>query len=647
MATAAATIFVGGDRLLPYRVHLEQRSDWHHRFEVTISTEKAKVMGVDMKASESNIIDNAIAYAGEAIEITVDRSVGSLTFKGYVTDVQVDETYAGDAFVILKGFSPTYLLDGQRSVACFEEQGLKDISGNILQDFPSNIKQAVNPKYTDVIPYVVRYKETQYQFLSRLAATYGEWFYYDGQQLVFGDLPAKSPMVKLTFGSDSMLSFNYGLNVRPTSFKQHFYKYEDNAPVEHSVSSFKPGWLDAHSKQSLKASEELFKEEGLNPVDHHIADSNHIKYIAEAKKSGILSDVMIFRGQSADPRIAVGAEVEVSSRKGFIGKYRVTSVVHSFDSNRDYYNIFQAIPATSLTPPVNRGVVMPEAEPQVAEVTDNNDPDKLGRVRVKFKWEGGTTPWIRVLTNYAGPGASEGVTGSYFIPEIGDEVFVEFEHNNPARPYVVGSLYHGSTAPDFADPSDNLKAIKTRSGHKLVFDDTDGKESILITDKKGNLLTIQTFEDSITVNAGDHITINAGKSISIEAGQTIAMRSGNSITLASGSISLIAGSTVSVNAGSAYNLITTNKMENVSANTLLKTKNLTNYVSDNFSSTAKVINQTAKKDINSKAKKNILISAESKLDQRGGSVDVNAKKGKVKVKAKGNTELKGKQVKSN
>lgn len=647
MATAKSIIYIGGQKLLPYHIQIEQRSDRHHWFEIMISTEKARVLDNASMPTESLAIENAIGYAGKELEITIERPGSSFNFKGIATDVQLDETYAGDSFIILKGFSPTYLLDAQPSVASFEDMGLKDIFNETISGFPANVGKEVKPKYTDSIPFVVRYKETQYQFLSRLAATYGEWFYYDGQKIIFGDLPSQNPQVKLKFGSDSMLKFNYGINLRASAFKQQFYKYQDNGPLEKSAASFTPGWLDPQSKTAHDLSAELFTEEGLDPVSHAINDNNHIKYLAEAKKSSTVGDAMIFKGKSADPRITVGAEVEVSSKKGFIGKYRVLSVSHTFDSNRDYFNLFRAIPASTVSPPRNRSIQHPLAEPQAAEVVENNDPDKLGRVRVKFKWQQGSTPWIRVITNYAGPGQSEGVTGTYFVPEIGDEVFVEFEQGNPARPYVVGSNYHGGIPADFADPANNLKAIKTRSGHILQFDDTDGDESILITDKKGNLLRIETSGESILINAGESITIKAGSSISLNAGNTISLVSGSSISLTTASISLLAGASVNVNAGSAYNLNTTNKTEIVSSNTTLRTKNMINFVSKNMSLTADNINQTAKTDITNKAKKNILISADSKLNQRAGSIDVNAKKGKVRVKAKGNTELKGKQVKSN
>ncbi len=223
MATATASIYIDGVKLLPYHVQVDQHSDWHHQFKITIATEKAKVMDTP-DAPESATIDNAIAYAGDVAEITIERHNGTFNFKGYITDVYVDQTYAGDSYIILKGYAPTYLLEGQQSVASFEDKSLKDIFNEVISDFPANLSTEVNPKFSSPIPYVVRYKETQYQFLSRLAATYGEWFYYDGQKIVFGDLPSKNPEVKLTFGSDSMLSFNYSINLRPSAFKQQFYK---------------------------------------------------------------------------------------------------------------------------------------------------------------------------------------------------------------------------------------------------------------------------------------------------------------------------------------------------------------------------------------------------------------------------------------
>jgi len=166
---------------------------------------------------------------------------------------------------------------------------------------------------------------------------------------------------------------------------------------------------------------------------------------------------------------------------------------------------------TVTAPLVNKNVFKPKAESQVAIVKENNDPDSLGRVRVKFNWQQGEdrTPWIRQITGHASSDR-----GMYFVPEIGDEVYVDFEQGNPDRPFIVGTTYRGNGAPEFFDPDNNLKSIKTRSGHTILLNDKDGEESITINDKNGNVIHLDTKEKNITISAQETITL-AAKDINV------------------------------------------------------------------------------------------------------------------------------------
>jgi len=164
---------------------------------------------------------------------------------------------------------------------------------------------------------------------------------------------------------------------------------------------------------------------------------------------------------------------------------------------------------------------LPRAEQQIARVTDNNDPKGLGRVRVQFIWQEKhqtKTPWIRVVQPHAGGGK-----GFYFIPEIGEEVWVDFEDQNAERPFVVGSNYNGKEYSPFHNTNNDIKAIQTRSGHKLVFTED---ESILLSDKNGNTLRFDTQGKNIEISAPETISIrcknfelNASQNIKTEAGQ--------------------------------------------------------------------------------------------------------------------------------
>ena len=204
-----------------------------------------------------------------------------------------------------------------------------------------------------------------------------------------------------------------------------------------------------------------------------------------------------------------------------------------------------------------KNVVVPIAEPQIATVTDNQDPDNQGRVRVQMLWQqeqGLETDWVRVMTSDAG--SSDEVSknrGFMFIPEIGDQVLVCFRYNDADRPFVLGSIYHGKTGAG-GGPDNNIKTLSTRSGHTIQLDDTKGGEKITITDKKKNTVIIDTVGNSITINANSSIDMNA-PSITMNA-TTISMLAKGAITMNAGAaIEGAAGTMVTFGAGVSTSLI--------------------------------------------------------------------------------------------
>ena len=118
----------------------------------------------------------------------------------------------------------------------------------------------------------------------------------------------------------------------------------------------------------------------------------------------------------------------------------------------------------------------------VALVTDNHDPEELGRVKIKFPWMGEEAgeAWARLATLMGGK-----ERGTVFYPEVDDEVLVVFEQSNINYPYVIGALWNGKDKPPEtnSDGKNNIKMIKSRAGHTIKIDDTDGKEKIEIIDK--------------------------------------------------------------------------------------------------------------------------------------------------------------------
>lgn len=142
-----------------------------------------------------------------------------------------------------------------------------------------------------------------------------------------------------------------------------------------------------------------------------------------------------------------------------------------------------------------------------ALVTNNkDDPGALGRVKVRYPWLGKDAEgyWARIAAPMAGKNR-----GVYFLPDVDDEVLVAFEHGDARFPYVIGSLWNGKdTQPEKNDGKNNVRVIKSPSGHVIRLTDHD-KAKIEVIDSKGNSIVIDTDNNSITIKSNKDITLSA------------------------------------------------------------------------------------------------------------------------------------------
>lgn len=220
-----------------------------------------------------------------------------------------------------------------------------------------------------------------------------------------------------------------------------------------------------------------------------------------------------------------------------VGEFTVITIDHYCDGQGNYFNDFTAVPATVKVPPV-KPFPDPYCETQSAIVTDNNDKNSLGRVRVQFHWmkPPEKSPWLRMTTPHAGNGK-----GVYIIPETGEEVLVGFEGGNPLKPFVIGALFHGEAKTGFGNPGNDIKAIQTRSGNKIIMDDRKG--SVLLEDRNGN---------NINMDGGGKITVRAGQHMVFECGSTtIELKKDGTIRFAGEKIEIIATKDVKMRSGMA------------------------------------------------------------------------------------------------
>jgi uncharacterized protein involved in type VI secretion and phage assembly len=170
----------------------------------------------------------------------------------------------------------------------------------------------------------------------------------------------------------------------------------------------------------------------------------------------------------------------------------------------------------------------------VGVVTNNQDPEGMGRVKVKFPWlsDEDESNWARVAAPTAGKGG-----GIYFLPDVDDEVLVAFEHGDVRFPYVVGALWNGAAKPPAAndDGKNNVRVIKSRSGHVVRLTDDDGKEMIEIIDKSAqNSIVFDTAKNTITITSAKDIVLSAAQgTIKLDA-QNVEVKSSANVKIEAG-----------------------------------------------------------------------------------------------------------------
>lgn len=188
-------------------------------------------------------------------------------------------------------------------------------------------------------------------------------------------------------------------------------------------------------------------------------------------------------------------------------------------------------------------------------VTNNQDPEKLGRVKVKLPRLSGDdeSNWARIATLMAGKDR-----GAFFLPEVNDEVLVAFECGDINLPCIIGALWNGQDKPfeTNSDGKNDKRVIKSRSGHLIRLDDKDGAEKIEIIDKSGkNLITIDTKSNRITISSDKDIELSAKKGkitinaqdIELKSSASTKVESGAGMDLKASAKMTVKGATVEIN----------------------------------------------------------------------------------------------------
>lgn len=549
-------VTVKGEEQKFVSLHLRQGFNRHHTFTVVVNY-------LSPNNTFQQTPEKFIGYIGETASISfVHRQTGeSYDFEGIITQVEMVGSMGETGGVAIHGTSPTILYENNRTLDSWMDQSLSTIIKEATQEY-GKVNLVSNPKYAAPIPYMAQYNESVFDFMNRLSALYGEWFYYDGTKVYFGK-PDRDNTEKIVYDMD-LEEVRLVANLVPGKSARYDYVAQENK--QHNADTpAKPDGMNDLQSIAHSCSEKAYTAKTTSAADPHVTDKAELDEQMRIVKNASGANLLNIKGIGKTCRIRIGEIIDVSFPDRMklppLGKFRIVGIEHEVRRDGHYSNSFVGVPDGTVHIPVP-DVKRPLALPELATVKENNDDKGQGRVKVAFDWQknGKTTNWIRVQTPNAGvSGAVPKNRGWVFVPEIGDQVMVSYEHGNPDRPYVTGSVFHSGSGKG-GDKDNKVKSIITRSGNAIVFDDETG--SIVITDQTGKQLIMLDGTDAITVMAKKSITLTNeaesvivmdDKSIGLQA-DTIALEGRKSVTLLSGNECMVLSSEKSIISSSGTNI---------------------------------------------------------------------------------------------
>ncbi|MDY6899684.1 MAG: VgrG-related protein [Cyanobacteriota bacterium] len=510
-----------------------------------------------------------------------------ILLSGEITAIEAQFNSESQAPIIVRGFDVSHRLHRGRYNRSFQNMKDSDIVNKIIGEVgisKGTIDSAGGPYgFGDPVGYVFQENQTNMEFLRERAARNGfELFVQDGK------LNFRKPK------EDSSLTLEWlkdisKFHVRVSSAEQvsevevRGWDYKNKQAIISQKNSQNSQILTKTDQGEGEKISTAFKG---NPktivVDKPVSSPKEAEAIAQALYNELSGEfVQADASSEGNPEIRPGKVIKLKEIGKYSGSYYVTETRHLFQ-DKNYTTEFSVrglrgedlFTFVSPQPRLQPGQTM-----LIGIVSNNNDPKKWGRVRVKFPTltEEHESEWARVVSIGAGKDR-----GFDCLPEIDDEVLVGFEHGDIHRPFVIGGVWNGKDAPP-TSPDDSvidgkvrLRTVKTRTGHTLQFveeDKGDSKKGVYIDTVYGHKVHLKDSDKAIEIktkaghqvilddqnkhieiktdggntckldDSGRKITIESKGEIEISAPQKIKLKvGGSSIEMSSSSITLKVGS---------------------------------------------------------------------------------------------------------
>lgn len=493
------------------------------------SSDLAIGVGVEIKAavSEEAVTDQDIQGA-------------QVLIKGEITALEPNFAADGNTKLIVRGYDKMHRLHRGRKTQTFLDVTDSDLVKKLAAE--SGLSTGLVDSTSTVYKYVIQYNQTNMEFLMARAERIGYQLFLSDGNLCFkkGDrLPSDS--VKLVY-LDTLTSFEprWTSSGQADKLTVNGWDVKNKQAIKGQAtpnSSLNQGGMaetgGATAKKAFKQAEEII-------VDRQVSDQTDAEKVAQGSLAEISRAFVQAEGECfGHPLLKAGCKVRIEGvGKRFTGNYFVSSALHIYTSSfyTTRFSISERRPDT-LSALLQAGSYQETGQVMgvtTALVTNLNDPEAMGRIKVKYAWLGeAESTWARLASPMAGA-----ERGWWCLPEINDEVVIAFEHGDINRPFIIGSLWNGKDKPpetlgdSVAGGKVVHRLIRSRSGHMILLDDSDGKEQIIIRDKtKKNEIIIDSKNNTIKINVDKDLKTTAKGETVIESTGKLTLKSNDDLTI--------------------------------------------------------------------------------------------------------------------
>lgn len=471
---------------------------------------------------------------GKSIEIGLKSSttesdefsdvVEETLLTGEITAIEAHFNPESQAPILIRGYDVSHRLHRGRYSRSFQNMKDSDIVKQIIGEVgisAGTIDDTGGPYgFGDPVGYVFQENQTNMEFMQERAARHGFELFVQNGKLNFRK-PVAGNSLSLKWLKD-ITSFQVRISSaeQVNSVEVRGWNYQTKQAIVSTKSAQTTQVITATDQGKGKTASTAFKSSPkMIVVNQPVSSSQESDEIAQALFNELSGEYVHADARAeGNPDVRPGKVVRLTDMGKYSGQYYVTETRHIFQE-RVYVTEFSVRGLRDgdlLTVMLPKTPLQPGQTMLVGIVTNNKDPKKWGRVRVKFPTltEDHESDWARVVA--VGAGSNRGID---WLPEVNDEVLVAFEHGDIHRPFVIGGVWNGIDAPpasvdeSVVDGKVRLRTMKTRTGHILKFVEEDkgsSKKGIYLDTVYGHKLYFNDADKKIEIktNNGHNVTID-------------------------------------------------------------------------------------------------------------------------------------------